>query len=228
MLNTIARLLHLLRISWAVWRVRKAKNEDMRNAARQTLAGYLAGGRGLPMKIGQVLAGMDDHHTAFQPLTQSVEPWQLQDMKPVLEQAWGKPVDDVLESIEESFAAASLGQVHQAKLKSGQLLAIKIQYPDIKHAIATEMSLAGLMPRGGPVKRWDFDLDAYKVTLNENMLQELDYKHEKEQQIAFKNAIDVQGLSVPSIVDDLCRGNVLAQTWVEGHRLSVAKGWNQL
>jgi len=226
-MKKLQRLFHLLRITWLMLRIRKSKNKETQHAARKALAAQLAGGRGLPMKIGQVMAGMDDN-TDYQALTQSVQPWALRDMQPVMEQAWGKPLPQVLSSIKESQAAASLGQVHQGEDLQGNLLAIKVQYPDIKHAIAAEMSLAGLMPRGGPVKKWDFDLAAYKTTLQQNMLFELDYLHEKQQQIAFYEMMHVDGLHVPAIVNDLCRPNVLVQAWAYGERLSVAKGWGKI
>jgi predicted unusual protein kinase regulating ubiquinone biosynthesis (AarF/ABC1/UbiB family) len=209
-------------------KLRLSKSEASQQRAEQALAKKLAKGRGLPMKVGQIMAGMDDKHT-LQQLTQSVEPLPLDKMEKVLSQAWGKNLSEVLLNIDESHAAASLGQVHCAVLCSGETVAIKMQYPDIEKAIQTELKLAGLMPRGGPVKRWGFNLDAYKSALKANMHQELDYLHEMKTQQRFGQQLDVQGLAVPMVFSELCRSRVLVQEWVEGERLAqVAAEWSQL
>ena len=221
------RLLHLIKTSWLLWRLRKSKTDETREAAHQALAAQLASGRGLPMKIGQVLAGMEDSN-AYNPLTTSVKPWKLKDMIPVLENAWGHPNTTHLQSIDESVAAASLGQVHHAVLKSGEEAAVKIQYPDIAKAIESEMTLTGLLPKGGPVKRWDFDLDAYKATLKTNMLFELDYMHEARQQETFRRTIHVKGLHIPKVYPELCRASILVQSWSSGSRLAEAANWSNI
>jgi predicted unusual protein kinase regulating ubiquinone biosynthesis (AarF/ABC1/UbiB family) len=52
----------------------------------------------------------------------------------------GKDPADLFASFEkEPFAAASIGQVHRATLKSGQRVAVKIQYPGIARAMAADV-----------------------------------------------------------------------------------------
>ena len=211
-----------------MFKLRRSTSEATTHEIEQALAQKLAKGRGLPMKFGQVMAGMDDAHALHQ-LTHSVEPWQLDKMESTLRQAWGKRLYDVVQSIDESHAAASLGQVHKAVLCSGDTVAIKVQYPDIAKAIQTELKLVGVLPRGGPVKRWDFNLAAYKSTLKANMQQELDYLYEMKMQQQFKHLLDVEGLSVPKVYSKLCGEHVLVQAWVEGERIAdVAQAWTQL
>jgi predicted unusual protein kinase regulating ubiquinone biosynthesis (AarF/ABC1/UbiB family) len=222
------RLWHIISTLVLLLKLRLSKSEASKQKVAQALAKKLAKGRGLPMKVGQIMAGMDDKHT-LQPLTQSVAPLPLNRVKKTLSRAWGKKVYDVVKHIDESHAAASLGQVHRAVLCSGETVAIKVQYPDIGNAVQTELKLAGLMPRGGPVKRWDFNLSAYKSTLKVNMQQELDYLHEMKAQQRFGQQLDVQGLAVPKVFSELCHTRVLVQEWVEGERLAqVAASWSQL
>jgi hypothetical protein len=209
----------------SAWLLRRADSEETRQAARRALSLQMADARGLPMKIGQVLAGMDDD-SDFVTLISSVEPWPLEKIIPVLEAAWACPIHEVLADIEESTAAASLGQVHRARLHNGQVVAIKVQYPDIADAIAAEMRLSGLMPGLGPVKRWQFDLDAYRQTLADNMDHELDYGHEMRAQQAFAAAVRVPGLCVPPVFETWCRRNVLVQAWCDGKRLATAATWS--
>jgi len=225
MLTRLQRAYRLLRTAWAVKKLRQADNDERQQQARHALSDILAGSRGLPMKVGQVLAGMNDD-SEYAQLTTSVEPWSLEKMLPILQAAWGKPPLMMLESIEESHAAASLGQVHQARINAHEIVAIKIQYPDIAQAIDAEMSLASWLPASGPIKTWGFDLQSYKQNLRDTLHQELDYLHEMKQQMMFSGTVHVQGLNIPSTYPLLCRSNVLVQTWVEGVRLAEVANWD--
>jgi len=224
MLNILRRSIRLLRMAWAVRRIRKAESEHTQQAARHALSELLAGSRGLPMKVGQFLAGMNDNN-AYTKLTTSIDPWPLTHITPILEQTWQQPVRFMLKDIEESHAAASLGQVHRAHLSDKQCVAIKVQYPNIAAAIDAEMKLAGLLPAGGPIKTWAFDLDSYKSTLKDTLNDELDYLHEMKQQLTFSSTMHVEGLHVPHVFPVLCRKNILVQEWAEGVRLSEAATW---
>ncbi|MDQ6975403.1 MAG: AarF/UbiB family protein [Mariprofundaceae bacterium] len=220
----IIRIWYWLRMAYSVWKLRIANTEDARAVARRALSLQMADARGLPMKMGQVLAGMGDA-SEFQNLTHSVTPWPLSRMRPVLESAWQCPLEEVLFNIEESEAAASLGQVHRGLLKNGRVVAIKVQYLGIAKSIASEMRITGLMPGVGPVKRWQFDLEAYRQTLADNMRHELDYCHEMKTQQMFLSQLDVPGLMIPKVESHLCHAQVLVQEWCEGQRLATAADW---
>jgi len=224
MLNIFQRAIRLLRMAWVMRRIQKTENKQTQQAARHTLSELLAGSRGLPMKVGQFLAGMDDN-SPYSKLTTGIEPWPLTHIKPILEQTWQQTLQFTLKDIEESRAAASLGQVHRAHLNDQQCVAIKVQYPNIAAAIDAEMKLAGLLPAGGPVKTWAFDLDSYKATLKNTLNDELNYLHEMKQQLTFSSTMHVEGLHIPHVFPILCRKNILVQEWAEGVRLSETANW---
>jgi aarF domain-containing kinase len=53
----------------------------------------------------------------------------------------------------EAFAAASLGQVHRARLKTGESVAVKLQYPGIARTIDADFrNLSTLLFRSGSAK----------------------------------------------------------------------------
>ncbi len=217
------RLVKLAKIGFAARRLKQSAIDDDRLRARRALAGLFEDARGVTMKFGQLMAGGDDDPLAK--LVNAVEALPLSKMIPVIEQDLGRPATEVFDGIEESTAAASLGQVHKARLKDGRPVAIKIQYPAIQAAVDTEMTLFGLMPGVGPVQKWGFDLGGYKAALKANIDRELDYRDEARRQVAFRDAIDVPGLIIPGVFNEYSGRRVLVQDWQDGSPLSAVAKW---
>ncbi|MDQ6962709.1 MAG: AarF/UbiB family protein [Mariprofundaceae bacterium] len=224
-MKTLLRLIRWVRIFVAIRRIRKATSAQTEKTAKQTLSKLMAANRGISMKVGQVMAGMEDSND-FVNLTSSIEPWPLKHIIPLLESHWQTSIDTHLIHIEESQAAASLGQVHLAQLQDKQYVAIKVQYPDIAKAMHSEISMINLMPSVGPVKKWGFDLDAYKNNLHENMQRELNYDIEMQHQITFASKCQVEGLHIPKVYPLLSGKNILVQERVEGVRLQATTSWS--
>ncbi|MFA6051064.1 MAG: AarF/UbiB family protein [Methylobacter sp.] len=223
-IRTAKRALQFFRIGLAAKKVRYSQDEVERLLAKRALAGMFADARGITMKVGQLFAGTDGM-TPFQDLVECIEPLPLKTMIPLLETEMGKKAGAVFRSIDEAVAAASLGQVHLAELKSGEKVAVKIRYPDIADAVDAELRLAGLLPGVGPVKRWGFDLEAYKKTLRNNMQRELDYRTEAQRQQYFGRTVQVPGLRVPGVYMDLCSERVLVQDRALGVLIGKVSGW---
>ena len=103
-------------------KLRKSTDEAVRGRARTHLAARMGKLRGLPQKIGQILSMSSDAEAAevFAPLTGDAEPLPFDEIQPLLEQAWGTPLERVVRSIEPHGLAASLGQVHRAVLHDGR------------------------------------------------------------------------------------------------------------
>lgn len=177
------------------------------------------------MKVGQLFAGAAGETPLRELVTAGIQPRPLREMLAVLEADLGRSAKAIFAVIDEARAAASLGQVHRAVLKSGGGVAVKIRYPDIAAAVDAELRLAGLLPGVGPVKRWGFDLEAYKRTLRNNMRRELDYRSEAERQRHFAIAVQTPGLRVPEVHLELCGERVLVQSWESGVPLDQVIGW---
>ena len=84
------------------------------------------------------------------------------------------------------FAAASIGQVHKAKTKQGDLVCVKVQYPDIDKSIDSDIKnlltflrIFDILPKGVFVK----DLLS---TLKKELTNEVNYLHECENMIQFR------------------------------------------
>lgn len=54
-------------------------------------------------------------------------------VKSIIEADFGRPLDDIFESFDESpIGAASIGQVHRATLRNGQAVVVKVMYPEVE------------------------------------------------------------------------------------------------
>ena len=225
MWNVFKRGWKLLRLGIGVRSLSRSKDTASQLRARRFLKQEFAGARGVMMKVGQLMAAADETDGEMSELIKSIEPIPLKQILPAIDKALGCSWKTVFQSIDESCAAASLGQVHHGVLNNGDEVAIKIQYPDIAQAIDAEMSLLGLMPKAGPVKQWRFDLDAYRQALKDNMAEELDYRHEAATQSFFYHQLNIDSVVVPKIYDDLCSETLLVQSWEEGDYLDMASSW---
>lgn len=224
MLSIAKRALQFFRIGLATKKLQRSQSETERLLAKRALAGLFADARGITMKVGQLFAGTDGE-TPFQTLVESIEPLPLKVMIPLLEAELGQKYQKVFRAIAPAIAAASLGQVHFAELKNGDKVAVKIRYPDISAAVDAELRLVGMLPGVGPVKRWGFDLEAYKKSLRDNMRRELDYRSEAQRQDDFGRNVQVPGLKVPKVYMDLCRERVLVQSRAEGLLIDQIGHW---
>jgi predicted unusual protein kinase regulating ubiquinone biosynthesis (AarF/ABC1/UbiB family) len=226
LIKTVSRAAKMGKIAHAARRAKRSEG-DARHAARRTLANLLADARGIPMKIGQILAERWREDDAFDPLVTSIDPKPLEEMIPSLDETIGDKWQTVFAHIDESEAAASLGQVHKASLLDGTVVAVKLQYPDIASAVEAELKLVGLLPGVGPAKKWGMDLGAYKQMLKSNMDRELNYLGEADRQMTYAQRVNVSGLVVPRVFHHLCRDTVLVQSWEQGETIQTAADWPQ-
>jgi len=227
MWNLINRSARLVKLLVGFHHLSRSTDPQQQLRARQAIAQQFADARGVTMKVGQLMAAASDVEDAFAPLITSIEPLPLAQMITLIEQSLGCRWNKVFQSIDESNAAASLGQVHHAVLKDGREVAIKVQYSQIDTAIDAEMKLLGMMPKAGPVKKWNVDLDGYRQVLKQNMTHELDYRHEAETQQFFYQQLDLPAVVVPYVHSDLSSEKMLVQSWESGDFLQQAASWPQ-
>lgn len=118
--------------------------------------------RGAALKLGQMLSIQDDAFInpqlakIFERVRQSADFMPTKQMTKAVSNDLGPNWRDKLEYFEERpFAAASIGQVHLAKMKDGREVAMKIQYPGVAKSInsdvnnlMTVLSLSNALPEG--------------------------------------------------------------------------------
>jgi len=99
------------------------------------------------VKLGQVISTRADIFppelvAELRKLQDEVEPVPYEQIVPVLEQALGKPVEQVFHHFEKtSLAAASIGQVHEAVTLDGEEVVVKVQRPGIEQVIEIDLDI---------------------------------------------------------------------------------------
>ena len=130
------------------------------------------------------------------------------------------------------IAAASIGQVHRSVLKNGDQVALKVQYPNMKEKIKSQLKLLNLLPVKGmlnPMKKWDIDLTPYLDMIQKKLDEELSYENEMSNQEKFGQMInEMKGVTVSTIYRSLSSDNLVVQSFEEGSFVDeVAKNWDQ-
>ncbi|WP_421943364.1 ABC1 kinase family protein [Pedobacter sp.] len=132
---------------------------------------------------------------------------------------FGKTPENIYDSFNlTSTNAASIGQVHQAKL-NGQKLAVKIQYPGVGDSISSDLKL---------VKPFAFrllgmsekELNIYIKEVEERLLEETDYELEVKRSIEFSEACkNLDNVVFPKYYPELSGKRIISMDWIDGLHL---------
>jgi ubiquinone biosynthesis protein len=126
----------------------------------------------------------------------------------------------------EAFAAASLGQVHRARLKNGEEVAVKIQYPGVDATVEQDLGNLKLLLRtlqtiAGDVMRQKIDTKTIYAELQERLREELDYVNEARNIDEFRRLLgNDDTILIPRVIKSLSTRRVLTMTYVDGYRLA--------
>src|SRR5688500_2179212 len=97
------------------------------------------------IKLGQVMSSRTDilppeYVEALSRLHDNVEPFPFSDVERIIEEELGVRISKAFDEFSATpLAAASLGQVHRAKLRDGGEVVVKVQRPGIRKQIAEDM-----------------------------------------------------------------------------------------
>ena len=120
----------------------------------------------------------------------------------------------------EAAAAASLGQVHRARDHDGQVLACKLQYPDMASTIEADLQQLKLV--FSIYRRYDRAIDPSEIyaELSERLREELDYVREARHMALYRAMLKAEaGVRVPEVLADLSTARLLTMTWLDGRPL---------
>ena len=185
--------------------------------------------RGLFIKVGQLISIManflpDAFREELERLQDQVPPRPYRDIEARLREEFGgrSPTELFAEFSPEPVASASIGQVHRARLRSGEQVAVKVQYSDIEDMVRIDLHA---LRRIFNVLRWfmpDYGFDTIYSEIREMVLAELDFRREANaiEKIAGNFAArDKQNVRFPRVIAEYSTGRVLTTEWMEGTKI---------
>ncbi|HET6280726.1 MAG TPA: AarF/UbiB family protein [Polyangia bacterium] len=188
--------------------------------------------RGLFIKVGQLISIManflpDAFREELQRLQDQVPPRPYRDIEARLREEFGgrAPGEVFAEFSPEPVASASIGQVHVARLHSGERVAVKVQYPDIEEIVRTDLRA---LKRIFAILRWfmpDYGFDTIYREIREMVLAELDYRLEAGaiQRIS-ANFVGRANVRFPRVIPEFSTTRVLTLEWMDGTKVGDLDG----
>ena len=113
--------------------------------------------------------------------------------------------------------AASLGQVHRGVSPDGQLVAVKLQYPNMSSAVDADLWQLKLVLSIFARRDKSVDTSQIHAELADRLTEELDYEREaKHTRLYGEILADEPGVHVPDVVGSLSTRRLLTTHWLEG------------
>jgi predicted unusual protein kinase regulating ubiquinone biosynthesis (AarF/ABC1/UbiB family) len=188
--------------------------------------------KGSVMKVGQLLSMYGEHflppqvNAILKTLQASSPPLAWEAIAPVLKKELGANLEE-LEVDAKAIAAASIGQVHAARIKStNQTIALKIQYPGVDRAIQSDLralrGLAAFAPLAAPALVRGPRLAEFICEIEEMLAKEVDYRSEADCSEKFAELLAGDSRYViPKIHRHWSSSKVLATDKICGHRFDA-------
>lgn len=182
--------------------------------------------KGPIMKVGQILATIPEalppeYARALQELQSNAPPMGWPFVKRRMKSELGAGWESYFQEFgHDAAAAASLGQVHKARLKDGREVACKLQYPDMASAVEADLSQLKLI--FSLYERADSAISTKFVhqELAARLREELDYELEARYCRLYRFMLDEEDAAyVPDIITDLSTKRLLTSTWMEGRKI---------
>ena len=216
----------------------------MRNAERY--ADVLSRSKGVLMKVGQMVSFVDItalvdrtygevYQAALASLQSDAEPMDPVLVAAVIESELGRGPEELFAEFSPTpIAAASIGQVHVARLHDGTEVAVKVQYPGVADAIGDDLANTELLftfvkiAKGIVPQFRNFDVRAVADEISERISEELDYAAELAHQREFAERYRGHPfVRVPEVFPELSSDRVLTMEMVRGRPWTDTAGADQ-
>jgi ubiquinone biosynthesis protein len=148
-------------------------------------------------------------------------------IRAVVEAELGQPIEEIfLQFSDEPIASASIGQVHRARLRTGQYVVVKVQHPGIESKVHEDLEvLAALAQLAERIPEFvPYRPSATVAEMARTVRRELDFGREERNlhqfAVLFK---DDPTLRIPAPFTEYCTPRVLTMDLLDGKKLSEAE-----
>jgi len=181
----------------------------------------------IPLELVEELAKLQDE----------VAPFSFEDVKKIVERELKAPLETNFYYFDPiPIASASLAQVHKAVTQNGDKVVVKVQRPDIKKIIDSDMSilkdLASLFDRYIPESK-QYDPKGMIEELSKTFRREIDFKNEGRNIDIFReNFKEDKTVFVPRVFLELSTNLILTMEFIDGVKISnlqeiERRGWDR-
>ncbi len=182
------------------------------------------------IKLAQLLSTRADllplpYLEALSRLQDNVEPFSFGDVERIVESELGVRISKAFtEFASIPMAAASLGQVHFARMRDGRPVVVKVQRPDVRETIVSDLealqSVAEFLDNHTEAGR-RYEFEPMLVELRKTLLRELDYRQEARNLVTIAdNLRDFERIAVPRPVEDFTTSRVLTMEYIYGKKIT--------
>jgi hypothetical protein len=210
----------------------KFKDSEV-NAIVNLLSEKMSDLKGPVMKIGQTLSYTQTSLPSelallFQRLQDRSQPLIFSQILDVLNKMGSRQLlEEIADINPKPIGIGSIGQVHQALLKNGKRIALKIKYPEIENIVKSDFCLLRLMANIFKLINPNFPLMAFINQLEKNILIECNYTQEMESIERFYNRFsgDID-IIIPQVHRELSSPDVLVTSYEEGHKFDEINNYS--
>ena len=224
-MSSYFRLWFLKKIWGQAWYDARILPLHIRNAERVRDAILVL--RGLFVKLGQMLSILsnflpDAFQKPLQALQDQMPPRPFSTVQTRILRELGEPIETLFAYFEEiPMAAASIGQVHRARLHDGTQVVVKIQHIDIESVAQIDLEIIRRLTR---LVAWFMDINGmdYVYTQVRKMIEEeLDFKREADSMERVRANIEGDaGITVPIVHRAFSTSKVITSSWHNGVKIS--------
>ncbi len=182
------------------------------------------------VKMGQIVSSQvnvlpDDWGVELDRLQNEVPTFPFETARALVEAELGAPLEDLYAEFSETpLAAASLAQVHRARLHDGREVVVKIQRPGLDQQVNADLGITRTLGRAMEARStWarEVGLRGMLDEFSTNLVEELDYYAEAYNMSKLAaNMAELPGVHVPDLHRDLSSMRVLTQEYISGVKIS--------
>ena len=165
-------------------------------------------------------------------LNDQVEPVPFGEIRQLIESHTGLIEDRFIYLNERPFAAASLSQAHQGKLKDGTVVVLKVQRPGIREKVAVDLDILKFLADKvdsvfGDLKIYNFP--GIVEDFSKQITAELDFIRDgKNADLLTRNMRGLKGIRVPKIYWEYTGSRILVMEYIRGVRIDYVYGLKKM
>lgn len=182
------------------------------------------------IKLGQLLSTRPDllspsYIEVLRHLQDDLDHFSYAEVEEIVQEELGVRISKAFKHFDEKpLAAASLGQVHQAELRDGRKVVVKIQRPGIRRRVVEELEIleeVSLFLEKNTELGKKFDVNKLFLNFKGTLLRELNYQKEAQHMnLLHENLKSFKRIVIPTAIADYTSGKVLTMEFIQGRNIT--------